>query len=588
LPALHLSAAVAGNQETVLYVSIPFVPGISAAERAQLGKLDYAGERERVVRYWREATERAMPFQVPEPRFNSFSKGLIARIKISATKDPKSGLYMVPAASYHYLVFANEAAFQCQLLDVAGHADLAARYLQTQVALQGSRKFDGSFTGDQKAVYHGARVDAEYDYTASPYNLNHGTVLWTLTEHYFMTRDRAWLKSVAGSMKRAADWIVEQRELTRRVLPTGERCAEFGLLPAGHLEDNSDWGHWFSVNAYASAGMSELAEALAETGDAEAGRYADEARRYREELRAAVERAYQDAPVVRLRDNTYVPYVPTRAQQRIRLFGPVRAAYYSRYGKRELPTFRLSATREVLYGAMILLETGVFGTDEPLASWVLDDWEDNATMSEPLGLHVHGWVDEEYWFSRGGMVFQANLQNPIRTYVRRGEIPAAIRNLYNDFVACYYPSVNCFTEEYRRWRSPSGPFYKVPDEAKFVHRLRDLLVTESDGDLHLARGTPGRWLEPGREIVVTEAPTRYGPVSYTLRASAGEVRGRVTLPVRNPYRDAWISVRLPQGVSIASVAVDGKEWVEFDRATGRIRLPGGGKGLELIVRTFKR
>ena len=46
------------------------------------------------------------------------------------------------------------------------------------------------------------------------------------------------------------------------------------------------------------------------------------------------------------------------------------------------------------------------------------------------------------------MVFQANLQNPVLEYLRRHEIPAAIRNLYNDFVACYYPDVNAFTEEY--------------------------------------------------------------------------------------------------------------------------------------------
>ena len=114
---------------------------------------------------------------------------------------------------------------------------------------------------------------------------------------------------------------------------------------------------------------------------------------------------------------------------------------------------------------MILLTTDVFRADEPLANWVLDDWEDNATMSSSLGLNVHGWVDDKLWFSRGGMVFQANLQNPTLTYLRRNEVPAAIRNLYNDFVACYYPSVNAFTEEYHQWRSPSGPFYKIPDEA---------------------------------------------------------------------------------------------------------------------------
>jgi hypothetical protein len=123
----------------------------------------------------------------------------------------------------------------------------------------------------------------------------------------------------------------------------------------------------------------------------------------------------------------------------------------------------------------------VFHVDEQFANWVLDDWEDNATMSSSLGLNIHGWVDDKLWFSRGGMVFQANLQNPTLTYLRRNEVPAAIRNLYNDFVACYYPSVNAFTEEYRQWRSPSGPFYKVSDEAKFVNRVRDLLVRE-EGD----------------------------------------------------------------------------------------------------------
>ena len=52
---------------------------------------------------------------------------------------------------------------------------------------------------------------------------------------------------------------------------------------------------------------------------------------------------------------------------------------------------------------------------------------------------------------------------------------AAIRNIYNNFVACLYPDVNTLTEEYRMWSHASGPFYKSPDEARFVNRLRDML-----------------------------------------------------------------------------------------------------------------
>ncbi len=579
---IHGTISLAAGGESVAYLAIPFIPGLTETESSRLEQLDYAAERARVAAYWQGVTAQGIPWQVPEERFNVFAKGLICRIRISATKDPNSGLYMVPAASYSYKVFANEAAFQSQLLDVAGYRELSGRYLDTWPAVQGSKPFPGTYT-DQKAVYHGARTGPEYDYTASNYNLDHGTVLWSLIEHYWLTRDKEWLKRITPSLTRAADWIIDQRKLTK-VLADGVPCPEYGLLPAGHLEDNSDWGHWFSVNSYASVGLSEMAKTLAEAGDPNAARYQKEAELYRADLRRAVRRAAAASPVVRLRDNTYVPYVPTRVHQRIRLFGPLRVGYYSRYPEKVLPNYRLSATRELLYGPLILIDTGVFDANEPLARWVIDDWEDNLTMSEPLGLNVHGWVDEELWFSRGGMVFQANLQNPIRSYLRRGEARAAIRGLYNNFVACNYRSLNVFTEEYRQWRSPSGPFYKIPDEAKFVHRLRDMIVTEYNNDLILAAATPARWLAPGQQIQVEDAPTHYGPVSFTLRGGAGEVRGTVKLPQRSPYRNAWLTVRTPGEGKIGSVTINGKLWTDVNAAQGRIRLPKLSGAMEIAIK----
>jgi len=186
---------------------------------------------------------------------------------------------------------------------------------------------------------------------------------------------------------------------------------------------------------------------------------------------------------------------------------------------------------------------------------------------------VHGWVDDEYWFSRGGMVFQPNLQNPVLAYLRRHEIPAAIRNLYNDFVSCYYPEVNVFTEEYRQWRAPSGPFYKVPDEAKFVNRLRDALVREDGDTLWLAAGVPRRWLAPGQKIELRDAPTYFGPTNYRIEANESGVEARVELPSRNPLRTAWLVLRAPEGKKIRTVEIDGQPWQDFDAAEERVRLP---------------
>ena len=236
----------------------------------------------------------------------------------------------------------------------------------------------------------------------------------------------------------------------------------------------------------------------------------------------------------------------------------------------------------MLYGPLILLNLGIFGGHEPLAGWLLDDWEDNLTMSSSLGLNVHGWVDDDYWFSRGGMVFQANLQNPVLAYLRRGEIPAAIRNLYNDFVSCYYPDVNVFTEEYRQWRSPSGPFYKIPDEARFVTRLRDLLVREEGQDLWLTAGTPRRWLAPGEAIRLRQMPTTFGAVDLELSVAADEITGKVTLPTRNKAAHAFLVLRVPEPRKIATVEIDGRPWSDVDLETGTIRLPvGSGTSLSL-------
>ena len=572
LHGVHAEVKLGANEEKVAFISLPFVPRLSAPERQQLADLNYDRERDRVIAYWRQVTDGVVTYDVPEKRFVSFAKAVIPHIRISTTKDPKSGVYMVPAASYSYAVFDNEAAFQCIMLDALGDHKLAEQYLEAFLQMQGSKPFLGTFTGDQKAVYHGARVDAERDYTAAEYNLDHGTALWALAEHYFYTRDKQWLLHAAPSMKRAADWVVEQRKLTQ-VMDQGRRVPEYGLLPAGHLEDNNDWGHWFSVNAFAAAGMTGLAKALTEVGAPDADRYTREAAAYTQDLQEAVLAAARLSPVIKLRDNTYIPYLPTRPYQRIRLFGPIRVAYYSRYPQKVLPTYRLSATREVLYGPMILLATGIFPSDGPLANWVLDDWEDNATMSTSLGLHVHGWVDDDLWFSRGGMVFQANLQNPILTYLRRNEVPAAIRNLYNDFVACLYPDVNAFTEEYRQWASPSGPFYKIPDEAKFVTRVRDLLVREDGDTLWLAAGTPRRWLAPGQTFGVQQDASYFGPVSYRLEAQENSVDARVTLPQRNAPKAAWLVLRAPDGKHLRSVEIDGKAWTNFDADLDRIALP---------------
>jgi len=386
-------------------------------------------------------------------------------------------------------------------------------------------------------------------------------------------------------MLRAVDWIIDQRNQTKIIDDSGLPVFHYGLMPAGRLEDNADWGFWFAVNAYAWLGLHATAEAFMMAGLPQAERLKKEADSYLNDLRTSVKRSSELCPVVRLLDNTYAPFVPSRVYQRYRYFGPMRAGYYARYGKHTSLTYRLSATREALYGPMVLLTTGVIEPEDPLSEAILDDWEDNITLSGSLGQHIHGIVDDEYWFSRGGMVFQPNLQNPVQAYLLRNEIPAAIRNIYNAMVSCLYRDVNAFTEEYRRWGVGSGPMYKIPDESRFGTRVCDMLVLEKDKELWLAPGTPRYWLNPGNCIKVYNITTAFGNIGYEIGNGSlpNTIEAKINLPTFSHPDKILLFVRAPFEKPIQSVKLNGKEWKNWDPVKECIELPVDGKTIEVAV-----
>jgi hypothetical protein len=583
--AVHHAFAVAAHESATMSIRIPFVGDLTGNGAAKIAALDEQRERDRVISYWRDIVARYRPFDVPETKFNDMSKSVLCHVRMSTTKDPHSGLFMVPAATFSYQVFANESAFQTLFLDRVGDHETAANYLETFLKLQGSVPLPGTFTGAQKGVLHGTKVSNEYNYTMGPYNLDHGTVLWGLAQHYLMSRDSAWLEHAAPGMLQAADWIMEQRNTTKEMDASGQPVLHYGLLPAGRLEDNDDWGYWFANNAYAWLGLRDTARAFQLAGLPAGDRLEREAEAYIKDLRTAVRRTSELAPVVRLRNNVYVPFVPSRVYQRFRYFGPMRSGYYSRYKKDTLLTFRLSATREALYGPLILITTGVLDPRDALSEAILDDWEDNITLSSSLGQHIHGVVDDEYWFSRGGMVFQPNLQNPIQAYLLRNEVSAAIRSLYNAMTSCLYPDVTAFTEEYRRWRVGSGPMYKIPDEARFVNRVCDMLALEVGDELWLAPGTPRRWLEPGRRIEVYDIETAFGKVAYTMRHgdAPNTVEAGVRIPDRVRPQKVLLFVRSPFRRPIKSIRINDEDWRQWNHEREAVILPMRPEALHVVV-----
>ncbi|PYV26664.1 MAG: hypothetical protein DMG24_06570, partial [Acidobacteria bacterium] len=353
------TALVPAHGTKILGVKIPFRTMTSPVEMKQVSRIRFETRLDETLGYWKRRITSGMRLHVPDEMLNSFYLAVLQHILVSEERDLKTGYMMCPCGTYDYNMFANETDIQVRLLDMRGLREDAWRCLRPIVELQGSKPFPGRFR-ETSAEFHGVKVDNEHDYTHGGYNLNHGWTLWTLAEHYLFTRDDQWLRGVMPSMIKAANWIVDERKATMQQEPEGTRAPEYGLLPAGELEDNEDWEYWFAVNGYAYRGLNAAAEAASAIDPAEGGRLTKEAMAYRADIRKAAFGAMAIAPVVPLRDGTFAPHIPPRTSLHGRDLGWI---------------------RNVLYGAHGLVDCGVFDAQEPAATWILEDYEDNLFMA---------------------------------------------------------------------------------------------------------------------------------------------------------------------------------------------------------------
>ena len=131
----------------------------------------------------------------------------------------------------------------------------------------------------------------------------------------------------------------------------------------------------------------------------------------------------------------------------------------------------------------------------------------------------------------------------------------------------------------------------VTANATFLETLRLMLVHETESPsgrphgLELSYGTPRAWLAPGKRIVVRDAPTSFGLLSFSISASRGSVRASVDVPSGGHLRSLRLRLRLPRGVQIVGVDLDGRPDKRVDRGTGTIDLTGQVGHVSLTVQT---
>jgi hypothetical protein len=117
--------------------------------------------------------------------------------------------------------------------------------------------------------------------------------------------------------------------------------------------------------------------------------------------------------------------------------------------------------------------------------------------------------------------------------------------------------------------------YQPPNSganAAFLENLRLLLVHETRAPggaprgLQLAYATPRSWLADGQTIAVEQAPTSFGPVSFSLERVGSSLQGTIDPPARPLPSSLQLRLRLPAGEHLGAVRINGRRAVVDHRS----------------------
>lgn len=531
-----------------LLLKIPYIAVDQPHELQALQALSFEACYPEVTAFWREQGKQGAQLTCPEPHLTALHASHLSHVLVTdCTMPDGSGLINTSVGTSTYGNFTNESCMITHELDQRGLHEEARRRIELWIKYQGTAPQPGNFT-DYEGMYFGAG-----GFESGAYNQHHGWVLWVIGMHYFLTGDAEWLRKVAPSLIAGCDWAFRQRRNTMRSLPHS-RGWEYGFLPAGSLEDVTDFHYWLSTNALTWRGVDTAAKALADIGHPDAERIQREADAYRADLIRGFETMRQHSSLVRLRDGRWVPYYPSRLYQRRRDVGWI---------------------REVLEGSVYLLISGLYDPNSPQAQWILDDYQDNRYPKPPYGYLIPDF--EANWFDRAGFSIQPNLLAGLMPHLDRDEVEIFLWMFFNAWCACYREEINAMVEHPTPVLGYSNSaHFKTSDEANAVSWLRAMFVYANERLLHFGRAIPREWFLSDQPLFARDVSTRYGDVSVEYQTSADRrhISARVHLHLRVQPPRMLVRFRHPEGLPLRAVRVNGVEYSRFDPLRNDVDLTG--------------
>lgn len=455
------------------------------------------------------------------------------------------GYFLTKRWNGKYIVF-DSVCYRCQwddsstkwfyALDLMGDHVTSARLLDTVLARQGQRRPLG--THSREGCFSDV-TNIEHDGSDASWTCCNGWALWSMAQHARLTHDTGWIDKHKSKILDGCEWIRRERQVSRE--KPGNPCA--GLLYGKFVCDLPDQGdvsgigYFTYTDAISYMGLQQMAQLLVEWGHPEGRPLVTEAENYRRDIVASIDRLTDKS-----QNPWYVPWM---------LHAP---KYVNRY------FFDACGPINLAYGGVLPRD------DERIQNvirWIID--------------HTHHGSLEEAAAGRkeateGAMFYSQDLAIVL---LEQGRVDDFLRIFYTLLAA----NISHETLTTCEWRSNTQPH--VHSVSSLVRMFRTMMIQERDGSLHLLQGTPRRWMEEGKGLTITEAPTWYGALSLatTPDLKARQIKAQIKLPERIGSTPVRLRLRLPGGSRIERVEVDGHahsevegEWVILKNLTGRVEV----------------
>lgn len=507
------------------YHHLPFPP------RGEPAAADYYQALLNVHATWKHDLDPPMKVDVPDPRILDFCLRSLSLEMITRVEDhPKYGYPPLGGIN----VFGGYGYNNVDTFQDTFNADVTA-FLEWGLFDIAGRYIDDYFTNS-------VRADGSID-TRGPEIGQYGKMLEVVARYYSYTKDDALLRKHQEKIQAIVSLFYSLRKESKQV-PADD--ISYGIVRGWSEHDSSLKVHpyrfmqpHFSNNAEAARGFHDLGQVWIEVGrkhsdealELQGRRMLQESEDMKKDLNAAIEKS-----VDRKQNPAYLPAV---------------AGDIPTYGKQRAYSEMLDSGELTAEQAKIIVEN--------LAA-------NGGSMFGLLryGTNLDGFLDFGPAYAR--LQFDWVREFLLLYYAHMAHI--------------YSPGTWTSVESSKIDGTLGGP-YCTPAQVTIPTLTKWMLVFEEPDDsvVWLARATPRTWLEQGKKIAVTSAPTRFGKISYELRSNVE--KDRISAVIHAPEDSAAtikLRCRTPGAKKMRGVMINGEKWTDFSPEQEVVVVPSRFKG----------